>query len=102
MGWGTEFRRDIYLNKKVFHSMYALDCEISELQQSINEYKTKIQMYIVASPNNVDKEEFDDIVNKLYYSSNELFELYEEDIILLDKLIMYKEELENGHVKFPD
>ena len=45
MGWGTDFKTDIYLNRQVFVSKLEVDDKISELNQKIEDDKSLLKMY---------------------------------------------------------
>lgn len=92
MGWGTDFTTDIYLSRMTFDNEYQLDDKIKKVEKDINFATERILMYCSSNPSEVviDDEGFEPI-EYLHQRVKELLEEYEENVILLSKLEMYKE-----------
>jgi hypothetical protein len=92
MGWGTTFTADVFLNREVFSSNSDLEYKIEELKQAIEGYKKEISMYVSANPKDIIPDGWkEDGLNFLIFKLKEIFENYEEDLIMLAKLEMLQE-----------
>lgn len=96
MGWGTQFKTDMYLSRVSLKN-------ISEVEDAITECESMIKMFeqnllILASLNNTpDKDRtLEDVLFDIRSRVNESFEGAKEEIINLTKLEILKEHLEDG------
>ena len=53
MGWGTSFKKDIYLNHKVFSNKYELEEKIKLNKKWIENNISKLKMFASANPKDV-------------------------------------------------
>jgi hypothetical protein len=96
MGWGTQFKTDIYLSRVSLKN-------ISEVNDAIAECESMIKMFeqdllILASLNNTPKKgrDLELVIFDIRSRVNEAFEGAKEEIINLTKLTTLKEHLEDG------
>ena len=100
MGWGIDFTPDVFLSKMSFMSQEDLEDEIEEINQEIQNIRTKINMFIAATPSDVfiGNETIDNNIDGLHRESDILFEWYNETFykkIKLDMFLEYVKEQEN-------
>jgi hypothetical protein len=50
MGYGTQFKSNIYLSRKYFENIVDLESQIEDVKESIEYIKQGIMMYAAASP----------------------------------------------------
>ena len=103
MGWGTNFKTNIYLNKITFESYEHLVSRISELKEDILETKKSIYMYSVSNPSEIVPDEHKD--NKIMFIKTELNYLlssYEEDLNELQLLKIFKKYLDDNKLDIND
>ena len=87
MGWGTEFKTEIYLNRMTFENKGILEDEIEELEQTIERYKRELLMYCSANVRELIPKDWDEEpITFIYNKVNELLSQLEEDTLLLYKL----------------
>ncbi len=53
MGWGTQFKADIYLSRQRYSSKAEVQCEIEDNEQMLKEQKERLLMYASATPKDV-------------------------------------------------
>lgn len=99
MSWGTSFNRDLYISRRIFRNMYELDLEIEDLNQLLNDVKSKILMYATINPNLVNNE-ITNLVDSIFYEIDDLLDIFKSTSIEIDLLLMYKEEIESGKITF--
>lgn len=93
MGWGIDFKADIFLNKVYVNSKYDLECQIEDCKEELKIIKTKLYMFSSSSPKQiVSKEWKDDVLGYIQIELNNLFEEYD---ITIEKLINLKYLLKN-------
>lgn len=101
MGWGTEFKADIYLSRMSFENKYILEDKIKETEEYINNLKTKLSLYAVSSPKDiVDPEWTDDVITWVKNQMDEILEELIVETIVLYKLNLFKETVEEDNNNF--
>lgn len=53
MGWGTNFKTDVYLNKMTFRTILELEDAIRQEKEEIASGKELLKMYAAASPKDI-------------------------------------------------
>lgn len=99
MGWGTSFTADIYLSKKLYHSLNEIDDEIKDIEEKIEREKYTLLMYASATPKDISSDDSDiifSIKQMIVDSVDTLHELYVE----LYNLNLLKNAVEDGNYKF--
>lgn len=88
MGWGTEFKCDVYFNKQTFNSEFELKDKIKELEEQSKNCREQILMFCAASPKDLTSEDWKDdsirfvhfevtrLIEELSQISGELMKLY--------------------------
>jgi hypothetical protein len=103
MGYGIDFKANVYLNKMKFNDIQEVNAKIEDNVRAIRDAKQKIQMFVSATPNSiVPKEWEDEPINWLVNPVNDLFELIEDytrENVLLNQYLSY---LENNKIKNND
>lgn len=95
MGWGTDFKADIFLNRMNFENKSEVEDKIEELRKSISDAKVRIKMHASANVKDLIPEDWKD--QPIDFISNELdvlFEWHDECLNTLQLLNLYKEKLE--------
>lgn len=99
MGWGTSFYTNMYISKKIFHSMNEIDQEIEEIKNDIESERQTLLMYASSTPKDIADADTDiifDIKSKINESIETLRDLYNQ----LFKLEYLKESIEDGKYIF--
>jgi hypothetical protein len=92
MGWGTDFKADIFLNREIYKSEYELDDQIEEIESDIVNTRAKILMYSSTNIKDIIPEDWkDEPINFIYNSVNEELNNLSEQIRHLQRLFLYKE-----------
>lgn len=92
MGWGTEFKYDIYLSRRVYRAKWEVEDDVKNVEKEVERTKEQILMFCSASPNTIVSEDYkDEAVNYIHREVSELFEFYEEQLLLLQNLKCYLE-----------
>ena len=100
MGWGTDFKIDIYLNRKVFSNKYEVEDKISELEQSIENNKSLLKIYASSTPSDIIPEEYkDDPIGWINNEINLIFETIEEELLDCYRFRLYLEYLEENTIE---
>ena len=95
MGWGTQFKADIYINKQVFKSTYELDDKIEELSSTLNMYKALLKQYASATPRDIVPKEWEgEPIEWLNNKVDEIVDSFEELQYDLYRLRLFKDHLE--------
>ena len=53
MGWGTSFKKEIYLNREIFSSKYELEQKIEQNKIWITNIIQKLKMFVAANPRDI-------------------------------------------------
>jgi len=100
MGWGTEFKIDIYLNRQIFTSKLEVEEKIAELDKNIENSKSMLKMFAASTPNNIVSIDWkDDAIIWLNNEVNNIFESITEETIEKHNLQLYLEYLEENPIK---
>lgn len=95
MGWGTDFKADIYLNKQVFSSKFEVEDKIEELSKSIDDNKSILKMYASSTPSAIVPDELkEDTIGWLNNEINMVLDTLQEEIVERYNLKLYLEYLE--------
>ena len=101
MGWGIEFKTDVYLNRMQFGSMQEVEEKIEENKLGIEDAKQRIKMFVSATPNSIIPKDWEEEpINWLVNSVNGWFELIEDytrENVLLNQ---YVEHLEKNPMNY--
>lgn len=87
MGWGTSFKADMYISKKIFRNKHELLDEIEEIKADIDRTKTRLKMYAIANLKDI----IEDDANPLHYCQYVIDDEIEE--MLSNQILLYKLEL---------
>jgi len=99
MGFGTEFKADIYISRKVFTSIAEVQDYRSELEDDIITDKAKVLMYVSATPKDVIPDDWkDEPIRWLQDQLVELLRNIEENLNLLFKIDHYLEYLKENNI----
>lgn len=97
MGWGIEFKTEIFLSRQSYSSKSEVEDKIDEIDQTISDFKSEIKMYAASTPKDiVSFENSEDTVNWLNIRINDLFELIEDHLFQRYQLSLYLEYLNDG------
>ena len=67
MGWGTDFKTDIYLNRMIFNSKGELEDKIEELEKGITTCKEKLLMFASSTPKDIIPDDWKEESNFLMF-----------------------------------
>ena len=97
MGWGIEFKADIYLSRQSYLNKIGVEDRIAELDTDICDCETQLKMFAAATPSDVVPSDFDgDKVSWLNNEISEALETYKELIVERHKTYLYLEYLNEG------
>lgn len=103
MGWGTDFKTSLFLNRTVFTSYGHLKDKISELEEDILETKKSIYMYSTSNPSEIVPDDWkEDSITFIKSKINDLLESYEEDLRELQLLRIFKKHLDDNKLDIND
>ena len=90
MGWGTSFKKEIYLSRKSFDSIYELEQKIEQNKIWIANIIQKLKMFASANPRDIiDPEWKEEPINWLNNQIDDLIEVMEEVSFEKYQLEMY-------------
>ena len=89
MGWGTDFKANVYLNKITFSSKYDVEYKISELKEDIITLEKLILGWCHANPIRDEEEILD--TDTITFRLNQKFEEYRELLRTLTLVELYLE-----------
>jgi len=97
MGWGIEFKADIYLSRQSYSSKGEVEDRIAEIDKVIYDCEAELKMYASATPKDiVSPDDSEATVNWLNTRINEVLEMYQEYLIERYRLALYLEYLNDG------
>jgi hypothetical protein len=92
MGWGTDFKAEIYLNRRVFGSKYELEEAIKESDSLIESFKKELYMYASSNVRDIVPSEWgEESISYIKREIGVLLESLEEETILAYKLSLLLE-----------
>lgn len=95
MGWGTDFKADLYLNRQIYDSMGQLDDAISDAEERIEKIKQRLFMFASASPKEITSPEWDgNSIDYIHYEFDISLDELLSETKELQLLWLYKEYLE--------
>jgi len=95
MGWGTDFKADVYLNRQTFSSKFEVEDKIEDLSKSINDNESILKMYASSTPSAIVPEDLkEDTIGWLNNEINMILDTLHEEIIEKYNLKLYLEYLE--------
>jgi len=99
MSYGTDFKADIYISRKIFTSLDEVQEYRDELENDIINDKAKVLMYVSSTPKDIIPDDWKD--EPIRWLQNQLIELLtniEENLNLLFKIDHYIEYLEENNI----
>ena len=98
MGWGTDFKADIYLNRMQFSSVCEVEDKIKELQDDNDLWEKRILMFCSANPKDIVPDEWkDDAIMFIHNQVSELILMIKENSVTISNLILYKDYLSQNN-----
>lgn len=92
MGWGTEFKCNVYFHKQYFRDEFELKDKIQELEDQVNLYKEQLLMFCASSPKDLITEDWkDEPIRFIHLNVKELLEELSETERALMKLYIVQE-----------
>lgn len=92
MSWGTLLNVDIEVLRETFHTIYELESKIEETNDNINSIQSKILMYCSSTPKDIILPEEDvNVLDKIKHEVDELFQWYNDELVLRFKLNLIKD-----------
>jgi hypothetical protein len=96
MGWGIDFKANIFLSKMSFSNESELLELIKEKEDDIITYQKQILMYVSSNPKDIVPDDWkDEPIQFLQSEIERLFEVYDTTLNLLKDLYYYKEYLKD-------
>lgn len=92
MNYGTTFNSDIYIPNMTFNNIYSIEHQIEIEEKTIGDIKNKICIMVGSDISKLIPEDWEE--DPICWISNEiedLFEKYDESLVLLDKLKLLKD-----------
>lgn len=100
MGWGIDFKADIFLNSISFSNDLEVDELIKETEYDINNLESRINMYAASNPKDVVPDDWkEEVVMFLHTNVTELLVELQEKAVLHYNLTLYKQYLEDKKEK---
>ena len=97
MGWGIDFKADIFLSKIEFTGLYTVDTAIEEAKEDIRRNEEWLAMAVSSTPKDVySATEAELLLTLLQSEVNLAIEDLKEAVIRLYNLELYKEYLINN------
>jgi hypothetical protein len=99
MGWGTDFRTNIFISKQTFGSKDDIEMKLAELDETINDIESQIKMYASATPKDIMPDDWkDEPINWLGIRLEELFVSYQEALIERFKTTLYQDYIDSNNI----
>ena len=101
MGWGTDFKTNVYLSRQIFKTEGELDYAIKEAEEAIQTNRELLLMMSMANPKDLIEEDED----ALYATRNRVNDLINDLLEQCDKLTLlqlYFSAIQDGTAKFTD
>ena len=96
MGWGTQFKTDIYLSRVSLTTVSQVEDAILESEKMINMCEQEL-LILVSLNHTIDKERtLEDVLFDIRVKVNEAIEGIKEEVNTITKLQILKEHLEDG------
>ena len=95
MGWGIDFKADVYLSRQSYRSKQEVADRMEELDKEINDHEVKLKMIGIANPNDIVPTEED----KVFWVNREISDVLEEyraSVIDRYNLYLYLDYLNEG------
>lgn len=95
MGWGIEFKADIYLSRQSYSRKSEVEDKIDEIDRLITDHEAELKMFASATPKDIvpsDEEQIDWINNRI----NEILLAYQECLVDRYQLSLYLDYLNEG------
>lgn len=103
MGYGIDFKADIYLNRISIENKYQLEDMVQEKEKELITYKEQIMMFVSSNPKDIIPDDWkDEPIRFLQNEVDQIFEGYDENMNLLKDLYYYKEYLEEHPITKKD
>ena len=97
MGWGVDFKADIFLSKQSYPTRYSVEDRIKELDSEIGDCEATLKMYASATPRDIIPADYSDQgVFWFNIQINAALEEYREHILDRYRLQLYLEYLNDG------
>lgn len=78
MGWGTSFKPELYISKKIYRDLDDLNFDINEVNDFMKSLESKILMYASANPKDIVQKDCEDVIYDIHYQLSMLIEEYRE------------------------
>ena len=99
MGWGIEFKTDVYLSRQSYASKHEVLDRIDEINTDINEMDTRLYMYAASTPRDVVVgQDVEDAVSWTHVTLQPLLEEYKEQIYNRTLLGLYVDYLTENEI----
>ena len=95
MGWGTEFKAYIYLNRQAYNSPEEVDEKLINIQDDIDYIEKKLIALIAMTHTPTENETAGDVTTSIISDFDEMMGWYRELIIQKYNLRMYRDYLSN-------
>lgn len=92
---GTSFTYDFYIKHKTYSNIFQLESEIDDIKSNIRDIKERIFGFAVATPTRKEGDTISDMISEIKFAIDEEFEYLEENLLILYKLNLLKEEMEH-------
>lgn len=90
MGWGIQFKSDIYLSRQEYVTKQEVQDKIDELNKDIDSYKNQIKMFASSNPKDIIPDDWkDEPIRWINNQIEELFLLIDEYTVDNYKLQLY-------------
>ena len=99
MSWGTTFNKELYINRKIFNSIYEVEDFIEDRRLYLGTLKQELTILAAGNPKDLVGEEWkEEVATGLSHKLNDLFNEIEETYRELVDLEYYKEYLEENNI----
>lgn len=99
MGWGTDFKIDIYLNRQIYKNKEEVEYKIEEDTEYLNSIKDKLKMFSSSNVSDIIPKDWkEEPINWLNREINSLIDEYDITKDNLMKLKLYLEYLIENNI----
>lgn len=99
MGWGTQFKTEIFLSKEIYNSIYEIKDEIEDIKKNINYLESKVLILIGSTPKDIIPEDWNEEPNSWLVSEfNGIKTEIESDYQRLFRLELFLDYLETNNI----
>ena len=102
MGWGTNFKANVYLSRQIYQNKESVEDEINESELRISRYKEHLLILTSGNPRDLLQEEDKDLVYEIQNRITDIVNTICEEQENKTLLTLFLNEINEGNYKFEE